>query len=222
MTHLLDTYDIWLFDCDSTLSTIEGIDELSGDLVKKSEVSQLTSQAMNGLIAFEHVVGRRLDVIRPSLNDLTRVGHHYIKTVVPGAREVIAALQMRGKEVHIVSGGYVQAILPFANYLGVPISRIHAIELTFDERGVYTGYDTSNNLAKNGGKKAVVEQLRKDGRENIVFVGDSVADLETKPIVDLFIGFGGVVKRPVVEKESNIYLTSNFFSLLGMEVAYVK
>ena len=34
--------------------------------------------------------------------------------------------------------------------------------------------------------------------ERVVMMGDGVSDLETKPDVDAFIGFGGVVARPKV------------------------
>ena len=38
------------------------------------------------------------------------------------------------------------------------------------------------------------------------FVGDGVTDLETKPVVDLFIGFGGVAVRPKVKENAGVYV----------------
>ena len=43
------------FDCDSTLSRIEGIDELASRRGLKHEVSRLTEAAMNGSLAIDAV-----------------------------------------------------------------------------------------------------------------------------------------------------------------------
>jgi phosphoserine phosphatase len=44
-------------------------------------------------------------------------------------------------------------------------------------------------------------------------VGDGVTDLETKPVVDLFIGFGGVHVRPRVKENAPVFVT-DFASVL--------
>ena len=41
-----------------------------------------------------------------------------------------------------------------------------------------------------------------------------VVNLETKPVVDLFIGYGGVVVRPVVKEQANVYITSDSLASL--------
>ena len=52
-----------VFDCDSTLSAIEGIDELAGE--HRSAVTELTEAAMRGEVPLQDVYGRRLALIRP-------------------------------------------------------------------------------------------------------------------------------------------------------------
>jgi phosphoserine phosphatase len=37
-------------------------------------------------------------------------------------------------------------------------------------------------------------------------MGDGVSDMETKPDVDLFVGFGGVVARPMVERSADYWV----------------
>jgi phosphoserine phosphatase len=39
-------------------------------------------------------------------------------------------------------------------------------------------------------------------------IGDGVSDLETKPVVDLFVGFGGFTTRDRVKRESEVFVTS--------------
>lgn len=63
-------YERIIFDCDSTLSTIEGIDYLAEIAGKGSEVADLTSKAMNGEVKFEDVFAKRLDIIQPRKEQL--------------------------------------------------------------------------------------------------------------------------------------------------------
>ena len=44
--------------------------------------------------------------------------------------------------------------------------------------------------------------------EAVVMVGDGVSDLESKPEVDLFIGFGGVVARKAVQDGADAWITT--------------
>ena len=58
--------DLICFDCDSTLSKIEGIDELGRAVNKFDEMVKLTNAAMNGELPLEAVYGKRLDLIKPT------------------------------------------------------------------------------------------------------------------------------------------------------------
>ena len=67
-----------LLDCDSTLSAIEGIDELArvrGDAVFAA-VEQMTADAMDGRIRVEDVFARRLELIRPHREHFAAIGRH--------------------------------------------------------------------------------------------------------------------------------------------------
>ena len=54
---------IWsiVFDCDSTLVSIEGIDALAGERIE--EIRRMTDMAMDGAMALEEVYGERLALI---------------------------------------------------------------------------------------------------------------------------------------------------------------
>lgn len=41
----------------------------------------------------------------------------------------------------------------------------------------------------------------------VVMVGDGVTDMQAKPPADVVIGYGGVVRRNVVEKMADWYIT---------------
>src|SRR6187401_3016155 len=74
-------YGTVVFDCDSTLSTIEGIEELARD--HRAEVEALTEEAMRGAIPLEQVYGRRLELVRPPRGRVLALGRRYIETLVP-------------------------------------------------------------------------------------------------------------------------------------------
>ncbi len=196
-----------IFDCDSTLSAIEGVDELArvrgADVF--AAVEAMTNEAMNGTLPVEAVFARRLEIIRPSLADVSAVGRRYVETVEPTARTTLAELVAEGWTPLILSGGFRQAIRPLAVHLG--IERVEAVDLFFDDAGVYCGFDEAYPTTRSGGKPEVIRRLREElSPARVVMVGDGVSDLETKPVVDLFVGFGRYVARARVEAEAGAFI----------------
>lgn len=194
-------------DCDSTLSAIEGIDELAR--VRGPEVfarvEEQTREAMDGKIPVEAVFGRRLELIRPSRADVEAVARQYIEQIEPTAKATLAHLRAGGWTPIIVSGGFRPVIAPLAAYLG--IGRIEAVDLRFDASGNYAGYDERYPTTRSGGKPEILRALKSELRPaRVVAVGDGVSDLETKPDVDLFVGFGGYVERPKVKAGSAAFI----------------
>ena len=56
------SYTVVCFDCDSTLSKIEGIDELAKLAGLGEEMARLTDAAMNGVVPLEAVYEKRLSL----------------------------------------------------------------------------------------------------------------------------------------------------------------
>jgi phosphoserine phosphatase len=128
--------------------------------------------------------------------------------MVEGAQTTIAKLQENGAIIHLVTAGVEQAILPLAEALNIPRRNVHAVPLMFDDDGRYQDFDRRSFLTRSGGKEIVVRDIRARSHGKAAFVGDGVSDLETKPAVDLFIGFGGVVVRPRVKENADVFVTS--------------
>ncbi|MDP3093251.1 MAG: HAD-IB family phosphatase [bacterium] len=201
-----NTYDIVIFDCDSTLTKIEGIDELARMKGREKEVSKLTAATMKGKAKFRQTLRKRLEIVRPCKKDLARLANLYIKNEVKGARKTIAGLKRMGSKVYIVAGAYSQAVLPFAKYLGIPNKNVFAINLKFRKNGNYLSPDWKNPLTRNKGKQYIIQKLARRGKT--VLIGDGATDLEAKNVVDLFIGFGGVVKRQIVKENADVFITN--------------
>ena len=195
-------YRFVFFDVDSTLVTIEGIDVLAGG---NPEIAKLTERAMNGEIALEDVYAKRLDIIRPSRAAVEQLAQRYIASIVPGVERTFAALRDAGVQIHLVTAGIAQAILPLAAHLGVPDRTVHAVALRFNDAGVYEDFDRRSFLTRSGGKELVVRDVRARTHGKAAFVGDGASDLEAKPAVDLFVGFGGVHVRPKVKENAAVF-----------------
>jgi phosphoserine phosphatase len=193
----------FVFDCDSTLSRIEGIEALARRELEA--IRAMTRDAMEGRLPLEEVYGRRLALVAPTREEVLAVGRRYVEEIVEDAAAVVAALRSLGKDVQIVSGGVLPAVLVLAEHLGLPAQAVHAVDLRFDSLGRFAGFDANSPLARRGGKRAVLaETLAEPGRA--VFVGDGVTDLETLDLVGLFVGFGGVVVRPEVARRSPVFV----------------
>ena len=198
-------FRVVFFDVDSTLVTIEGIDWLARG---NPSVAALTEAAMRGEIPLQEVYARRLEMIRPARAGIDALGRQYVASLVDGAPETIERLQRENVDVHLVTAGIAQAIAPLAARLRIPPASVHAVALRFDPDGEYEGFDERSPLTRSGGKEAVVREVRAAAGGPAAFIGDGVSDLEAKPAVDLFIGFGGVQARERVKKEADVFITA--------------
>ncbi|GAB5491372.1 MAG: phosphoserine phosphatase [Phototrophicaceae bacterium] len=222
MTTRWTGYDLLFFDCDSTLSTIEGIDELAKLKGKEARVGLLTDKAMNGDLDLSEVYGKRLKAIRPTRGQLKAIEKRYIDTEVEDAKEVIAALHFLGKKVYIISGGLVDAVRGFGRRLGVSPENIRAVELEYNElSGEWWRYNepqaqhektyleyVEGPLTISSGKPAIIDELTGDQHGRRFMIGDGSSDLATRDMVDLFVGYGGVVSRDKVKNESDIFIAT--------------
>ena len=205
------------FDCDSTLSAIEGVDELArlaGPDVFK-QVEDLTNQAMNGEIAIEEVFAKRLELIQPTKEQCNQIGQLYIEHIEPTAKETIEQLKKDGWECIIISGGFAPCIEPFATHLG--IERIEAVPLIFTKNNEYESFDSNYPTTRNGGKPDVIKQLiAEKSPDQLVMVGDGVSDLETQHVVNQFIAYAGYTPREKVisQSEHTVYLLKEIQDIL--------
>ena len=188
-------YDAVVFDCDSTLSRIEGIEELAGR--HRAQIRALTDRAMNGELPLEDVFGARLALIRPGIGELEVVGRRYVEEMTTNAAAVVSALRALGKRVCIVSGGLLPAVLALAHELGIPERDVFAVGVHFDECAEYAGFDVDSPLARAGGKLTVVSRIA-DESGAVALVGDGATDLEASPACARFVAYGGVLRRESV------------------------
>ena len=200
---MLSRADAVCFDVDSTVVDEEGIDVLAETLGRGPEVAAWTAMAMGGDVKFEDALAARLEIIRPSRDDVSSCLEEHPLRLTPGVAELVAALHRRGTHVYLVSGGFRLMIEPVAKILGVSEERIYANTILFDDGGGYAGFDATEPTSADGGKpRALAEIKAKFGYGTMIMVGDGATDAQAMPPADAFIGFGGVITREAVRERA--------------------
>lgn len=216
------------FDCDSTLTRVEGIDVLADALGKRQRVEFLTQAAMDGAIDLEEVYAKRLRTLRPTRQQILDIRHSYKRNIVEDAALVVSALESLGHKVYIISGGLAEPVEEFGISLGIPRERIRAVGITYNELSGqwweksetdntrYMTY-TEGALTISDGKAQIVREFMRDQLGRSLLIGDGISDLLAGEAVDLFVGFGGVVSRPKVRERAPIFIESSSLApLLGV------
>lgn len=215
-------YDHVIFDFDSTLTEIEGIDMLASKAGVGQQVSRLTNQAMDGKIDLQAVYEKRLSTIRPTRGSIRALKEEYRKHLTEDAEQVIAALHYLQHKVYIVSGGLLDPIIEIGSALGIAKENIRAVDVEYDEfsgdwwlaqtdefnraQSFLKPYETE--LEKSHGKVGVIGSLLADKVGRSVLIGDGSSDLAASATVDLFVGFTGIVARDRVVNNAPLVLSS--------------
>jgi phosphoserine phosphatase len=201
MTHSAGFASV-VFDCDSTLAAVEGIDELAGPF--HEQIQALTDAAMQGTVPLEEVYGHRLELIRPTRRQVDDIGRMYVRGLVPQARETVAALRWLGKTVRVLSGGLRPPVEAVAAELGLSPAEVGAVGITFGDDGEYLGFERDSPVARSGGKAQVLAAWKLP--RPVLLVGDGATDAEARPAVDAFAAYMGVAFRPAVAAAADYVL----------------
>lgn len=118
------------FDMDSTLISIECIDEIAAAAGKKEAVAAITEAAMRGEITdFKDSLRRRLTLLQGvPTTALDQVLAERLQ-FNPGARELCAALKVAGLKLVLVSGGFTFFTRYVASELGMDYVRSNELEI---------------------------------------------------------------------------------------------
>ena len=202
------------FDCDSTLTAVEGIDVLAETAGKRWRVEVLTQAAMDGELDLEDIYARRLQAVKPTHQQIRDIRRAYKRHMVQDAKLLISALQELGHRVYIISGGLLEPVREFGVFLGVPSEQIRAVDVSYNELSgqwwvegneQYMAYE-DGALTVSDGKAQIVQELLVGQNGRSLLVGDGYSDLLASRAVDLFAGYGGVVQRQRVREQAPLYL----------------
>lgn len=203
----IDTIEAIVFDCDGTLSTLEGIDEIARHKGIGHQIESLTAHAMTHAGISPEFYSERLSIVRPTLEQTQALGLQYYQNRVEDISHVIETLMRLNKTVYIVSAGMYQAVAHFGNLLTIPMENIHAIHIHFDEEGQYHDFDRGSPLVNRTGKRDYIMELKKK-HKTLLHVGDGLNDHVVYDLVTRFVGFGGAFFRENIAAACEYYIKS--------------
>jgi phosphoserine phosphatase len=206
----LADFRLLVMDMDSTLITIETIDELADMVGLKTEVAAITEAAMRGELEYNESLRRRVAVLEGLGEDaLARVFEDRVK-LTPGADKLLAAAKAAGLKTLLVSGGFTYVTDRLQAKLGLDYTRSNCLELV---DGKLTGEVVGDIVNADGKREALLEVRDRLGiaREQIVGIGDGANDLK-------FMGECGVSiayhAKPIVRGQTTYAL--NYVDLSGV------
>ncbi|HSW68912.1 MAG TPA: HAD-IB family phosphatase [Gammaproteobacteria bacterium] len=205
--------DAIIFDCDGTLSSIEGIDQLAELNDVSESVKELTSIAMSKTGLTPDIYQKRMDLILPTQKFIDALGKQYCKNLTPDSDAVIRLLHGLKKEIYIVSAGLYPAIVPLAELLNISDKNIYAVGIQFDSHGKLLSYEQDSPLTKNEGKKVIVTEILKK-HSRIGYVGDGLNDVVVYDLVTRFIGYGGIYYRSNIAALCEYYIETPSMSAI--------
>ncbi|MFZ5836498.1 MAG: phosphoserine phosphatase SerB [Pseudomonadota bacterium] len=93
-------------DMDSTIITVECLDELADFAGKKAEVSAITERAMRGELVFEDALRERIAILAGLPESALRATYEERVRLMPGARTLVRTMAANGAQTLLVSGGF--------------------------------------------------------------------------------------------------------------------
>ncbi|MGS0740606.1 phosphoserine phosphatase SerB [Glaciimonas sp. GG7] len=206
----LSDFKLLAMDMDSTLITIECIDEIADMHGLKPQVSAITEAAMRGELDFNESLLRRVALLKGlDASALQRVYDERLQ-LSPGAEKMLAAIQAAGIKTLLVSGGFTFFTDRIKTRLGLDYTHANRLEII---DGKLTGNvigDIVNAEEKQRTVERVCVELGITPMQAIV-MGDGANDLKMMRIAGLSVAFRA---KPVVRVEASLAL--NFVGLDGI------
>ena len=174
--HLAD-FKLLVMDMDSTLITIETIDELADLIGIKPQVAAITEQAMRGEIEYNESLQRRVALLK-GLDEgaLKRVYDERLK-LSPGADVLLAAAKKHGIKTLLVSGGFTYVTNLLKPRLGLDYTYSNTLGIA---NGKLTGEVIGRIVNADAKRDELLRVSASLGiqREQIIGMGDGANDLK--------------------------------------------
>lgn len=192
-----------LTDMDSTLISIECIDEIADYLAIKPQVAEITEAAMRGDLDFETSLKKRIDLLL-GLDD-SALQHVYNERLElnPGAEIMLRGLRRHHIKIALVSGGFTYFTQRLQQRLDLDYTL--ANELAFDAGGKLTGL--AKDVIVGARRKAdFLTELCNEmtiSPDQVIAMGDGANDLLMMERAGLSIAYHA---RPAVQRQADTVL----------------
>ncbi|MFA9276149.1 MAG: phosphoserine phosphatase SerB [Candidatus Aquirickettsiella gammari] len=197
-------------DMDSTLITIECIDEIADMQGLKPQVAEITEAAMRGEIEFQESLIRRVSLLKGlEASALQKVYDQRLQLSL-GAENMLKQVQAAGLKTLLVSGGFTFFTDRMKSRLNLDYTHANVLEIIDDK---LTG-KVIGTIVDADEKKRTVEKVCAElgiSPQQAIVMGDGANDLKMMGIAGLSVAFRA---KPVVRSQASVAL--NFVGLDGV------
>jgi phosphoserine phosphatase len=206
----LSEFKLVAMDMDSTLITIECIDEIADMQGLKPQVAEITESAMRGEIEFRESLTRRVALLKGlDASALQRVYDERLK-LSPGTEIMLAAIKAAGLKTLLVSGGFTFFTDRMKMRLGLDYTHSNVLEIV---DGKLTG-KVIGGIVDADEKRKTVERVCVElgiAPKQAIVMGDGANDLKMMSISGMSVAFRA---KPIVRSQADVAL--NFVGLDGI------
>ncbi len=206
----LSDFKLLVMDMDSTLITIECIDEIADMHGLKPQVAAITEAAMRGELVFRESLLRRVALLEGlDANALQRVIDERLQ-LSPGAETMLAAVRAAGLKTLLVSGGFTFFTQRMQARLGLDYTRANELDIV---DGKLTGRVLGEIIDADAKRRTVESTCALIGAmpSQAIVMGDGANDLAMMGIAGLSVAYRA---KPVVRQKADVAL--NFVGLDGI------
>lgn len=205
---------ILVSDMDSTMITVECIDELADYAGIKPQIAEITDRAMAGELDFTEALKARVSLLARLDESLVQRCLEERVRPMPGAQALVRTMTGWGAHAVLVSGGFTRFTGPVAQMLGFDEVHANVLEL---KNGVLTGKLTGG-IVDAAIKRSVLESaVARTGLSpcSVLAVGDGANDLPMIAAAVSGDGLGAAYHpRPMLAEASNFAIRHNDLTAL--------
>ncbi len=206
----LSNVGLVVMDMDSTLITIECIDEIADMYNLKPQVSAITEAAMRGEIDFAESLRRRVALLEGLEESALQRVYDERLLLSPGAETMLAKLKEHDIKTLLVSGGFVFFTERLKARLGLDFAQANTLEIA---NGKLTG-KVLGNIVDAQAKADFLVHTRNEldlGGKQVIAMGDGANDLKMMTQASISIAYHA---KPVVRSQASYAF--NFVGLDGL------
>ena len=189
-------------DMDSTLISIETIDEVARQVDLSNEVSLITEEAMQGQLDFSESFKKRLSILKGVGTESFNEVYKNKMELNPGASELVKFFKSIKIKTALVSGGINFFAEKVSDVLGIDTYRANDVEI---KNEALTG-KVLGAVVDAKAKANYIEELCKYYRlssKQVIAIGDGANDLEMMKVAGLSVAYHG---KPILKKSCNIQI----------------
>ena len=213
----MEATPIYLFDFDSTLVTLESLNELATVALADqpdraailSQIKDISEAGTTGEVEFGESLRQRLMLFHANRRQVQQVAEKLKNNISPSVWAYRDWFRANNNRVYVVSGGFRDFVAPVAvDSLGLLPDHVFANDFVYNESGDITGFNEQNPLAQPNGKANQVAALNLLAPKIVIGDGGTDYAIKAQGQAEAFYVFTETVRRAELVALANKELAS--------------